>query len=84
MPKPLDSSQFYRAQHGLRITLKRRQLKIGIPGNGPKSALGAGGRAFKSPRPDQFFQYDAAILSAQQNLPRPSLATGSFSDDSCY
>jgi hypothetical protein len=40
MPKPLDSSQFHRAQHGLRITLKHKALKIGILRYEAESVLG--------------------------------------------
>jgi len=33
-------------------------MKLGHFAQLPESALGAGGRAFKSPRPDQSFQSD--------------------------
>jgi hypothetical protein len=40
-------------QQASRISLKQKLLKIGHFRARPESALGAGGRAFKSPRPDQ-------------------------------
>ena len=42
--------------HVCRITLKQKQLKTGRFRRITESALGAGGRAFKSPRPDQWKQ----------------------------
>jgi hypothetical protein len=41
--------------------LKRKHQKTGDFGEWPETALGAGGRAFKSPRPDQRIQADAGI-----------------------
>jgi hypothetical protein len=42
-----------KVQQGGRILIKRKALKLGITSKLPLTALGAGGRAFKSPRPDQ-------------------------------
>jgi hypothetical protein len=45
-----------------RIRLKQKQLKTGGFRSFTESALGAGGRAFKSPRPDQWNQLDMAFF----------------------
>jgi hypothetical protein len=44
---------FNKAQPVGHILLKQKPLKIGHFRARPETALGAGGRAFKSPRPDQ-------------------------------
>jgi len=53
MPKPPGSPKFNKSQHAVGNLLKQNMLKTGAFGDAPKSVLGAGGRAFKSPRPDQ-------------------------------
>ena len=53
MPNPPDSIHIHAVQRGTRKPLKWKRLKMGVFAPSPKSALGAGGRAFKSPRPDQ-------------------------------
>jgi hypothetical protein len=52
---PPGPTGIHRFQQGSRISLKRKQLKIGSFGRRPETALGAGGRAFKSPRHDHLF-----------------------------
>jgi hypothetical protein len=55
MPKPPGSNRFNSLQRGGLNSLKHKALKTGHFDNAPESVLGAGGRAFKSPRPDQRF-----------------------------
>jgi hypothetical protein len=55
--KKLDSFQ-----QAARISLKQNALKIDDFRGMPESVLGAGGRAFESPRPDQIFQQHTAHL----------------------
>jgi len=50
------SRKLNRVQQAAHILLKRSMLKIETLCRRPQSALGAGGRAFKSPRPDQIYQ----------------------------
>src|ERR1019366_8599162 len=52
-PKPPDSKPLNKFQQARRMCLKTKYQKTGSFGEWPESALGAGGRAFKSPRPDQ-------------------------------
>jgi len=49
---PLGSTGFNKLQQAAAISLKRKHLKTGYFRLRPETALGAGGRAFKSPRPD--------------------------------
>jgi hypothetical protein len=53
MRKAESSTKFNSVQQASHISLKQKLLKIGHFRARPESALGAGGRAFKSPRPDQ-------------------------------
>ena len=50
--KPPSSKAFNTPQQARRICLKQTQLKMNNLLGPPESALGAAGRAFKSPRPD--------------------------------
>ncbi len=59
MQNSLVSIQIHSIPNSVRNLLKQKCLKIGGSGLRQKSALGAGGRAFKSPRPDQLNQIDA-------------------------
>ena len=67
MPKPPSSKAFNHFQRIDRNCLKRKHQKTGAFGEAPETALGAGGRAFKSPRPDQSNQADAGIAQCPQN-----------------
>jgi hypothetical protein len=53
MPEPLGSIEIHTVQNRAHNSLKRKRLKTDDLVKLKKSALGAGGRAFKSPRPDQ-------------------------------
>jgi hypothetical protein len=55
MRKAESSTKLNSLQQAARILLKQNALKIGDSLEMAITALGAGGRAFKSPRPDQFF-----------------------------
>jgi hypothetical protein len=68
MPKPPSSIKIHAVQHGAGKPLKAQQLKTDDFEPYPRTALGAGGRAFKSPRPDQLIQSDTAILEMAVNL----------------
>jgi hypothetical protein len=56
MRKAESSKKLNSVQHATRISLKWNTLKISDFRDLPETALGAGGRAFKSPRPDQLKQ----------------------------
>jgi hypothetical protein len=69
MRKAESSTKLNCPQQARRISLKQNALKIGDFLEISTTALGAGGRAFKSPRPDQKNQVDADISSMPQILP---------------
>jgi len=56
MREAQSSTRLNSFQQAARIWLKQNALKIGYFHSRPITALGAGGRAFKSPRPDHSFQ----------------------------
>jgi hypothetical protein len=51
--KPNIPTKANKFQRGPSIWLKQKALKTGYFAGRPEPALGGGGRAFKSPRPDQ-------------------------------
>ncbi len=76
MPKPPDSKRLKNFQRAARIYLKQNTLKTEDFQSAPESALGAGGRAFESPRPDQqnhagvnFVDPLGLYIVARQNIP---------------
>ena len=52
MAKPPNSNNLNSVHYEMRISLKQNALKIDDYRPKQESVLGAGGRAFKSPRPD--------------------------------
>jgi len=61
--KPPGSIRNNRAQQAFGNRMKRKELKIGRFRSAPQSALGAGGRAFKSPRPDQLIYLQSPCVA---------------------
>jgi hypothetical protein len=70
MPKPPSSKTFNYVQHVSRNCLKPKQQKTGDFGRAPESALGPGGRAFNSPRPDQSLIL-SIVLASNKHRGRP-------------
>ena len=62
MPNPQIYTQLNIVQRVLRHLLETEGVENGSILGYAESVLGAGGRAFKSPRPDQLIQIDAAKL----------------------